>query len=117
MHLRDLRRALRADLPWEPSFAADGIDEVVAVFFPRQVRLERTPPLASGVRLVATDVPGATWVLADDGTDAQASYDATLSGTAAALLLWLWGRSGGAPVSVEGDASAVDAARAAALTP
>ena len=116
MHLRDLRRALGVDAALDPAFAADGVDEVATVFFPRQVRLERIPPLAVGVRLAATDVD-ATWVLAGDGIDAGAAYDATVSGTAEDLLLWLWHRTGGAPLEIAGDTNAVDAARATALTP
>jgi len=116
MHLRDLHRALGVQASLDPAFAADGVDEVVTVFFPRQVRLGRTPPLTAGVRLVATDV-GASWVLAGDGTDAEAAYDATVSGAAEDLLLWLWRRTGGASLATAGDVSAVDAARATALTP
>ena len=117
MHLRDLRRALGVDVAMDPAFAADGVDEVVTVFFPRQVRRERMPALAAGVRLVATDVPDASWVLAGDGTDPEAAYDATLTGPAESLLLWLWRRSGGDPATVEGDADAVAVAYAAPLAP
>jgi len=117
VHLRDLRRALGVDVAMDPAFAADGVDEVVTVFFPRQVRRERMPALAAGVRLVATDVPDASWVLAGDGTDPEAAYDATLTGPAESLLLWLWRRSGGDPATVEGDADAVAVAYAAPLAP
>lgn len=116
MHLRDLRRALGVESTIAPALAADGVDEVVTMFFPRQVRLQRTPPLQSGVRLLATDTDDA-WTLAGDGTDPAAAYDATLAGTAESLLLWLWGRSGGEQPRMEGDEAAVAEARAAALTP
>jgi uncharacterized protein (TIGR03083 family) len=117
MHLRDLRRALGAPASMDPLFAADGVDELVTVFFPRQVRLGRIAPLAAGVRLTATDVPDAPWVLAGDGTAPSAAYDATMSGTAECLLLWAWGRTGGAEPAIEGDPAAVAAARAAAIAP
>jgi uncharacterized protein (TIGR03083 family) len=116
MHLRDLRRALGEESATDPAFAADGVDEVVTVFFPRQVRLGRVTPLTAGVRLTATDV-GVSWVLAGDGTEAEPAYDATLSGTADDLLLWLWHRTGGRALQLDGDASAVDAAHATAITP
>lgn len=115
VHLRDARRAVGLDVAVGTALAADGVDEVVTMFFPRQVRLERIPPLAAGVRLVATDT-GQEWVLAGDGTDAGTAYAATLRGTAESLLLWLWRRDGGT-VEVEGDESAVAAAYATALTP
>jgi uncharacterized protein (TIGR03083 family) len=117
MHLRDLRRALLIDVPLDPAFAADGVDEVVSVFFPRQVRLERTAPLAAGVRLVAADVPGASWVIAGDGTDPDAAYAATLTGSAEDLLLVLWGRGGGEMPSTEGDSAVVVPFLLATLTP
>jgi uncharacterized protein (TIGR03083 family) len=117
VHLRDLGRALGVQVALDPAFAADGVDEVVTMFFPRQVRLERIPPLAAGLRLVATDVADASWVLAGDGTDPDAAYAATLAASAEDLLLWLWGRSGGAMPTIEGDRAAFVEARAAALTP
>lgn len=116
VHLRDARRAVGHDVAMDPRLAADGVDEVVTMFFPRQVRLERIPPLTTGVRLVATDSDEGPWVIAGDGSDAGAAYAATLTGTAESLLLWLWNRDGHALV-VDGDADAVAAVRATALTP
>ncbi len=116
VHLRDARRALGRDVAMDPRLAADGVDEVVTMFFPRQVRLERIPPLAAGVRLVATDSDDGPWLLAGDGPDPGSAYDATLTGTAESLLLWLWRRHGG-ELRVDGDDTAVAAAYAAALTP
>jgi uncharacterized protein (TIGR03083 family) len=116
VHLRDARRAIGLDVAIEPRLAADGVDEVVTMFFPRQVRLQRIPPLVGGVRLVATDGDEGPWVLAGDGLTANPTYAATLTGTAEALLLWLWHRDGGT-VQVDGDSTAVAAARAATLTP
>ncbi len=116
VHLRDARRALGLDVAMDPHLAADGVDEVVTMFFPRQVRLERIPPLAAGVRLVATDSDDGPWVLAGDGSDPGAAHAATLTGTSESLLLWLWRRDGG-ELLVDGDHAAVDDAYAAALTP
>lgn len=116
VHLRDARRAVGIDVPIEPRLAADGVDEVVTVFFPRQVRLERIPPLAAGLRLVATDVDGGPWVLAGDGLGQDPAYAATLTGTAESLLLWLWRREGAEP-AVDGDRSVVDSVHATKLTP
>ena len=117
MHLRDLRRARGLRHAVDPAFAADGVDEVVTMMAPRQVRLERIPPLPHGVRLEAVDVPGAAWVLAGDGTDPGAATEVTLSGTAEDLLLALWRRTGLERLTVTGDAAAAEATFALALTP
>ena len=117
MHLGDARRALGLDAPMETAFAADGVDEVATVFFRRQVQLERIPPLAQGIRVELTDVPGAAYTLAGDGTDPAAPTVATVSGTAYDVLLALWHRGGIERLTVTGDGVAVLAAFATALTP
>jgi uncharacterized protein (TIGR03083 family) len=117
MHLGDARRALGLDAPMSTELAADGVDEVATVFFPRQVRLERIPPLAHGLRLVLTDVPGAAYTLAGDGTEPDAPVVATVSGTAYDVLHALWHRGGIERLEVDGDGIAVLAAFATALTP
>jgi len=117
MHLRDLRRALGLRHAVDPSFAADGVDEVATMMAPRQVRLERIQPLPHGVRLEAVDVPGAAWVLAGDVTDPDAASVATLSGTAEDLLLALWRRTGLERLVVTGDVHAAQETFALALTP
>jgi uncharacterized protein (TIGR03083 family) len=117
MHLGDARRALGLDSPMSTELAADGVDEVVTVFFPRQVRLERIAPLAHGLRLVLTDVPGAAYTLAGDGTDPDALVVATVSGTAYDVLHALWHRGGIERLEVDGDGIAVLTTFATALTP
>jgi uncharacterized protein (TIGR03083 family) len=117
VHLRDGREAAGQSAPIDPDLAASGVDEVVTTMFPRQVRLERIPPLARGVRLELTDRPGTSYLLAGDGLDPGATYDATLLGTAEQVFLWLWRRLDTAELSVEGDGAAVAAAFATALTP
>lgn len=117
MHLGDAHRALGLDAPMSTDLAADGVDEVVTVFFPRQVRLERIAPLAHGLRLVLTDVPGTAYTLAGDGTDPDAPVVATVSGTAYDVLLALWHRGGIERLEVDGDGIAVLTAFATALTP
>jgi uncharacterized protein (TIGR03083 family) len=58
MHTWDAEEALGEPRPIDPSLAWDGVLEVENVIYPRQVRLRRVEPLASALRLVATDVPG-----------------------------------------------------------
>jgi uncharacterized protein (TIGR03083 family) len=116
MHLGDALRALGEEHSVGPGFAADGVDEVVRVFFPGRVRRGRIPPLSRGIRIVLDDDPR-TFVLAGDGTDAAARTDATLSGPSHAVLLALWGRAGLGGLGVEGDPDTVLEVLAAGLTP
>lgn len=117
MHLGDALRALDLEVPIDVDVAADGVDEVVTIFFPRQVRLERIAPLAHGIRLELSDVPGTAYTLAGDGTDPDAPTVATVRGTAADVLLALWHRGGIERLTVDGDGVAVLAVFATALTP
>ena len=117
VHLRDGREAVGRTAPIDPDLAASGVDEVVTMMFPRQVRLGRIPPLARGIRLELSDRPGTSYVLAGDGLDPEAAYDATVRGTAEQVFLWLWRRLDTAELSVEGDDAAVADAYATALTP
>ncbi|WP_460849477.1 maleylpyruvate isomerase family mycothiol-dependent enzyme [Nocardioides ultimimeridianus] len=87
IHLYDALLATgRGDL-WEPrpELAWDGVDEVATMFYPRQVRLGRTEPLARTLVLTATDVGRTTEIGGGDPIE--------LTGTAADLLLTLWKRT------------------------
>ena len=117
MHLRDLRRALGVTQDLDVAFAADGVDEVATMMTPRQIRLERIPPLEDGVRLVLSDVPSTSYVLAGACTDPDALTVATVTGTAEQLLLALWRRTGIDHLTIDGDTEAARAAFALALTP
>jgi len=117
MHLGDARRALHVPHPVGAAFAADGVDEVASVMTPRQVRLGRIAPIERGVRLVATDVPSTSHVLAGDCTDPSAPTVATVTGTADDLLLALWRRTGLDRLTITGAADAAHAAFRLALTP
>ncbi len=101
LHCWDLRAALGPPPPAvvceDPVLALDGIDEVVTMFYPRQVRIGRCDPLTQAVRLVPTAVPDHPgWLLAGDGTgpvdDPALVADAVLRGPADLLLLALWHR-------------------------
>jgi hypothetical protein len=105
--------------------AADGVDEVVRMFFPRQVRLGRTAQLTRSLALASTDVPG-RWTLSGDGTGdggAGPAAEATVTGPAQALVLLLWGRLdldttlAAGTLHLDGDPEAARTVLAAALTP
>ncbi len=90
-----------ADLAW------DGVEEVASVFYPRQVRLGRTEPLAGTLTITPTD-PGLADVVPVLLGDADPIVD--LTGPAADLLRALWHR---APVADPAAAALV----ATAITP
>jgi uncharacterized protein (TIGR03083 family) len=121
VHLWDAQLSQGLPEPIENLLALDGIDELVTVFFPRQVRLGRTDPLQ---RTLALATGGSDrWVLAGDGTGPasldDAPAEATISGPAEVLLLLLWGRAGldDARLTVSGDEAAAQAVLSAAITP
>ncbi|WP_158375494.1 maleylpyruvate isomerase N-terminal domain-containing protein [Cellulosimicrobium cellulans] len=138
VHLHDLAAAAGAPHPVaDPVLWADAVDEVVTVMTPRQVRLGRMAPLDAPVELIADDA-GRSWLLgapADGqpgpaGLRPEAAGDATapsapdgapvtVAGPARALALLLWGRTPAddPALTVTGDRAALDAARAAPLTP
>ena len=109
IHLFDAWSAVGSASDLDAQLSADGIDEVLTVFLPRQVALGRTPAVEQPVALHAIDT-GGTWVVGD-GAPA-----ATVHGPAYALLLLLWKRMSleDAAVQVEGDPRAT---LSQALTP
>jgi uncharacterized protein (TIGR03083 family) len=117
LHAWDAHAALGQDLPLDRDLTLDGVDEVVTMFVPRQVRLGRLAPPAYGLELRATDAPpgvGPWQLFGTEGTP-----DAVVAAPAATLLLLLWKR---VPVdtdgiTVTGDATAARAVLAAPLTP
>lgn len=121
MHALDATLAVGGPAAYPAALALDGVDEVVTVFFPRQVSLGRTAVLTRSLAVAPDEADGVRWVLSGDGTaplhDGPAG--ATLRGPAAVLLQVLWKRlpPDVPQVSVEGDPGAVEAVLAARLTP
>lgn len=111
IHRVDLEAALGTTPTFEAAFAADGVDEVLSVFYPRQVRLARIGPIAETIRIVAADT-GDEWALGDGDPVASVTADAY------ALYLGVWKRSDLAAVArIDGDAAAVRRTLGMALTP
>jgi hypothetical protein len=108
--------------PIPAALAVDGIDEVVTMFFPRQVHLGRTEPLTRSLAIEPDDGAGVRWMLAGDGatpSDQLGDADATLRGPADLLLRVLWQRVPlGAPgVTIDGEPAAAAEVLGRALTP
>jgi uncharacterized protein (TIGR03083 family) len=121
VHAGDAAASQGATRAYGTELALDGIDEVVGLFFPRQVRLGRTPPLPTA--LAVEPAEGGRWVFAGDGTGpaagrSPAAVPATVSGPAEAVLLLLWHRItlDDPRLAVSGDRAAADAVLGAALT-
>lgn len=112
IHRWDAEHALGITGPIDPALADDGIAEVVDVMAPRQVRLGRTSAPRHAIRLRAGDT-GSSWIL---GPGEPA---ATIGGTAATLLLLLWGRvhAGDPAISWDGDRQQALATLNGALIP
>jgi len=118
VHVVDVAQALGLEeSEWQvaPEIAADGVDEVLQVFFPRMTAQGRRPDVRCRIRLVATDT-GHEWVIAPGSGDLtpplqlHPSYhsDASVHGTAADLYLALWHRVSRFRLEFEGtDASAL----------
>ncbi|MGO9218384.1 MAG: maleylpyruvate isomerase N-terminal domain-containing protein [Streptosporangiaceae bacterium] len=92
--------------------AADGIAEVVETMAPRQVRLGRATAPRHAVRLRAGET-GSSWALG------PGEPVATIGGTAANLLLLLWGRLSADDPSItwDGDRRFAQATLGGALVP
>lgn len=111
VHRVDAQRCAGVESGIPDDLAESGIDEVVELIHPRQVRLGRTPAPTCSARLVSTSGP--SWLLGDGPTCA------TVTGPPAALLLLLWRRERrrSSAFTVEGDMAALDVLLAAGLTP
>ncbi|MEQ6902514.1 maleylpyruvate isomerase family mycothiol-dependent enzyme [Nocardioides sp. YIM 152588] len=106
LHLYDALASQGRAGEWriDPSLAWDGVAEVTGMFYPRQVRLGRTEPMAGTLRLVAEDL--------DETLDiGEGGPSGTVAGTAHEVLLVVWKRL---PAT---DEVAAELLRTTALTP
>ena len=110
IHRADAELAAGRVTPFDPEFAADGIDELIMGFAPRE-KPAVSPQTACTLQLKATDT-GDGWhvVIGSGGIQARRGQDrasAVVSGPAAALYLLLWNRQDprSAGVTVCGDSS------------
>jgi uncharacterized protein (TIGR03083 family) len=118
VHRWDLLAALGRQTELDGALAEDGVDEVVTMMFPRQVRLGRVEPLTDVVELRVAE-SAAAWLLSVDGVQPPGPAQATVTASAADLFLLLWRRI--APtdprVTVTGDPAAAQRVLSTALTP
>ncbi|MGH1493965.1 MAG: maleylpyruvate isomerase family mycothiol-dependent enzyme [Acidimicrobiales bacterium] len=118
VHRWDAQRAGGEASPIDPEVASDGIDEYTQVGLRFSgARPNRIYP-AQSLHLHCTDTTGEWTIVGTDGpeftvTREHTKADAAVRGEASALLLWIWGRDGGA-VEVLGDAAVAATWRALA---
>lgn len=113
MHRADAESACGAITPYEPDFAADGLDELFAGFFARRHgRLRFDPARTLAVRPADIDDG---WLLTMGPervvTERTASGDADCAvvGTASDLYLFFWNRRGRDDLNITGDDSLLTA--------
>ena len=110
VHTVDLAHALGLSPPEIPGeLAADGVDELLTVFFARLAARGSAPDVRANVRLRALDT-GDDWVLgrADAGEapallQLGAPAEASIEGAASDLYLALWGRAPHSLLRVTGE--------------
>ncbi|MEU4311353.1 maleylpyruvate isomerase family mycothiol-dependent enzyme [Nocardia sp. NPDC024068] len=114
VHAHDLRAAIAGRgalglVRAVPEVWADTVEEVLTVFYPRQVGTGRMAPLPTALALTATDLDGTPeWVLGEPGAGGEIAV--RVSGPAEGLALLLWGRvtAAEAGLTVTGDPADLD---------
>jgi len=116
MHRWDAAVCAGADATIERAVALDGIDEVVNMFVPRQVRLGRLPAFPSVLHLVAE---GQRFAVSAGAARSPGEPVGTVQASPEALLLLLWRRitPEDPRVAITGDEPAVRTLLAQDLTP
>ncbi|MDV3126073.1 maleylpyruvate isomerase family mycothiol-dependent enzyme [Mycobacterium sp. 21AC1] len=112
VHRVDVEAALGSpSMDFTPAFAADGVDEILSMFYPRQVRRNRVEPVTEAVQFRAGDT-GQTWTLG------EGDPVAIVTAPANDLYLGLWKRRELLQVcQVDGDHAAVRSALTRAFAP
>lgn len=121
MHRADAESARGAVTPFEPSFAADALDEFLSGFAPRPGRI--TAPTPRTVDVTATDT-GDRWRLRigpeglrverpqDGGLGADGGRpDLAVQGSASDLYLLVWNRPPVGPIEMAGDTTIMESWR------
>ncbi|AKS32008.1 maleylpyruvate isomerase family mycothiol-dependent enzyme [Mycolicibacterium goodii] len=114
IHRVDLHSAVGGHASFAPDFCADGVDEILTVFYPRQVHRNRTDPVSAPVQFRTADTDH-TWTVG--GAD-QTEPVATVTAPAEDLYLGLWKRRDLLDTAkIDGDTAAAQQALTVAFTP
>ena len=110
VHRHDAELARGGVTGFDPLFAADMLDELVNGFAPRMTGPDADTDLV--IQVVAEDLGlghlvamGPSGVRADPGGGA---HDLLITGTAADIAVFLWNRTAGSSLRVDGDGAALD---------
>lgn len=111
VHRVDAELAAGDPTPIDADLAADGVDEVLAIFLSGD--WSEAPDAGAGQR-VAVAAGGRRWVVTlrseavevVEGVEGDEPSDALVQGTPENVLLWLWGRAGDDAVRMEGSIDA-----------
>ena len=110
IHRFDAEHAGHAETTFDPSFAGDGIDELLVAFAPRKESF----PVATSVSMLvhATDID-ARWhvTMSPHGVSTSRDpgpADVTLTGAASDLYLSVWNRGDDSTIGIEGDRDVLD---------
>ena len=101
----DAGHAVGTSIGFDPIFASDGIDELLAGFAPRRTEFPISVPASVLVRAEDTDDQ---WhvTLAPDGittVGSEGPADVILAGDASDLYLNVWNRTGDSSITITGD--------------
>jgi uncharacterized protein (TIGR03083 family) len=111
IHRADAESVITGVPEWDPTFAADGIDELLNGFFSRS-RSGLVADPAVSMAVAATDADAAwTMNIGPDSRRAVAGAgpaDLTVAGPAAHLYLLLWNRRGTEGLDVQGDRAVLE---------
>lgn len=110
VHRFDAENAVGTASGFDPIFAADGIDELVAGFAPRG---KKFPVATTRTMVVQTSDTDDSWhlTIGPDGittVSGDGPADVTLTGEASDLYLVLWNRVTDSRITVQGDGELLD---------
>jgi uncharacterized protein (TIGR03083 family) len=116
IHRGDAEQCFGALTPFEPAFAADGVDELLTGFAARGRKLLSNPPRTMVVEstdtadrwLVILGTEQVTAQRVPGSVSGPAAVDCTVRGTAPDLYLALWNRLHTSILETEGDRSVLD---------
>jgi uncharacterized protein (TIGR03083 family) len=117
LHHWDAATSIGRPVQIADDLAVDGIDEVLTMFLPRQLRLRR---LAAGPENVELECDnGRRFLVTTQPSETPPLADVTISGSPAALLLLIWRRIplSDARLSIRGARTAAETLLGKALTP